>query len=667
MNYASNRYRIILFSIIGLAMVGLCGLYSFYTTDFNSAGIERTIISAVLGVLGITTVFVFPHFHSKKVIYFWIILVCALTRIALIPTAASDDINRYLWEGKLTANGVSPYQGLAADEKYSEYRDEYWLKMNHTDKPTAYPPLAMQIFRGINSLGYSSLSYKIAFLLIDLVVIAMLLALLAHLHRPLHWSLLYGLSPIVLLSFSAEAHFDIVMVAAFVAALLAFTKRWLVICGVAIGIAVGVKLMAAVIAPILLWKTGWKGITAGLITLLLPLTFYWSDLHSVLNALFVFGSNGAFNGPIHSVLRSLFSSMNTASSIIATLYIVTWLIAFGLMLRGQLWSALLLAFGGLLVLSPIIHFWYLTWVLPLIALRPKLSWISLSITFSLYFLVWHTQSQTGGWTMPLWAKWMFWLPFITLLFFELRRGIPRFFKTTNRNEEIKWSIVIPTYNADPIQLQATLASIAKQSLRASEVIISNAGEEPKIEQSQLNIKVIDSELGRGQQIKSGVEAATLSWVIVVHSDLVLPLDTLQNLTDALLANQQVLSGSIGQRFNHTSPGLLLVEAMNEFRATAMNTSFGDQSQFFHRVSAIKHNVLTEQKLMEDVEMSDRLCTIGETLYTGHEGIVSAQKWRKHSFLKRFITVIEFMLKYRLSFSERKRLELCDKFYKRYYG
>jgi len=304
----------------------------------------------------------------------------------------------------------------------------------------------------------------------------------------------------------------------------------------------------------------------------------------------------------------------------------------------------------------------------LIALRPKLSWISLSVTFSLYLLVWHTQSQTGEWSMPVWARWMFWLPFMLLLIAELRRAIPRFYRPSPaRDEAITWSVVIPTYQANRQQLQAALTSISQQSLRPLEVIISNAGQAPPLPTSDLNIKVVDSELGRGQQIKTGVEAASQPWVIIVHSDLILPHNALETLTQALQLNRHVIGGAIGQRFDHRSAGLLLIEAMNEFRATAMHTSFGDQSQFIHKNTAIKHGVLTAQKLMEDVEMSDRLNGVGESLYLGNEGVVSAQKWVKHSFKKRFFTIIEFMLRYRLCFSKQARLALCEKFYKRYYN
>jgi len=112
---------------------------------------------------------------------------------------------------------------------------------------------------------------------------------------------------------------------------------------------------------------------------------------------------------------------------------------------------------------------------------------------------------------------------------------------------------------------------------------------------------------------------------------------------------------------------MLIEAMNEFRLTLMQTSFGDQSQFFHRTTATENDVLTEQKLMEDVEMSDRLNSLGDTVLIADEGSVSARKWTKSSFWKRFFTIIEFMLRYRLSFTKAKRMSLCDDFYKRYYG
>jgi len=107
--------------------------------------------------------------------------------------------------------------------------------------------------------------------------------------------------------------------------------------------------------------------------------------------------------------------------------------------------------------------------------------------------------------------------------------------------------------------------------------------------------------------------------------------------------------------------------MNDFRATLLNTSFGDQNQFFHRQTALDKHILTDQPLMEDVEMSDRLSQQGEILHLAHESTVSAEKWKKSNFWKRFFTIVGFYLKYRLLFfSREKRNHLSKDFYVTYY-
>ena len=360
------KLRWIIWIAIIAALTVACAIYATITVRFDAAGIPRVILSFIIGTLGVASLFTLPSLTKRgKIIA--ILSVSALARISLLPTAPSDDIYRYLWEGKLAAQGISPYQAVANDPVYTPQRDHYWEKMNHISKPTAYPPLAMQAFQIINKMGYHPMSYKVTFMLLDLFLIATLLALLGHHRLPLQWSLLYALSPLSLLSFSAEGHFDILMVLAVVFSLLALSKRWLIACGVAVGIAVGAKIMALVIAPLILWRAGIKGIFSALISFTIPLIFYWNDLMNILHGLFLFGSKGRFNGPVHQVL-TLLGDDKFASAGTAILFMSIWFFAFWLMLKGQLWSSVFIAFGALVILSPVVHFWYLTWILPLVAL-----------------------------------------------------------------------------------------------------------------------------------------------------------------------------------------------------------------------------------------------------------------------------------------------------------
>ena len=115
---------------------------------------------------------------SLRVSILLILLSSLCVRLAVLPASASDDVNRYLWEGKLYAQGISPFEQVAAHEIYAEHRDAYWEKMNHRDKPTAYPPLSLHSFSLINAFSYSPMSYKVAFLLADLFLIALILSLI---------------------------------------------------------------------------------------------------------------------------------------------------------------------------------------------------------------------------------------------------------------------------------------------------------------------------------------------------------------------------------------------------------------------------------------------------------------------------------------------------------
>lgn len=661
--------RFVVWLLVNLALVATCLFYSTETHSFDAAGATRVVCGVAIALLGLLSVFIFP-WRSRKTTFFLLLTVSLFPRLALLPTAPSDDVNRYLWEGKLTAIGVNPYQDSADAPVFEPYQDEYWELMNHRDRPTAYPPLAMQVFRVINVLNYHPMSYKVVAMLLDMLLIATLLALLRHHCLPQRWVLFYALSPLSLFSYAAEGHFDILMVLALALAMLAHSKRWWATCGAAVAVAVGVKIMAAVVAPILLWRSGKRGWSTAAVVLILPLVFYWEDLGAIGQALFIFGSGGSFNSPIHGLLSKVSTGANL---MVVVLYGLFWLFAFWLMLKQRIWSSLLVALGALVVLSPIIHFWYLTWILPMVVIRPKFSWISLSVTCSLYFLVWHSVEIGHYWGLPLWAKWAFWVPFFVLLLMENKNILTRLKFIARKSDEPNnsdFSIVIPTYNPGE-NLQKCIHSIAAQKIQPREIILADAsssdGSLEKLNPENQTISQTTTELGRGQQIKAGVEMAQGEWVVIVHSDVILTENTLQHLSDVLHRNPNVVGGAMGQRFSSSSAGLLLIEAMNEFRAVLMQTSFGDQTQFFHRETTVNEGVLTDQPLMEDVEMSDRIGAFGDVLYLGEEGEVSARKWIRGDFWKRFFTVIEFCLHYRLlAYSREKRSELSRRFYDRYY-
>lgn len=287
--------------------------------------------------------------------------------------------------------------------------------------------------------------------------------------------------------------------------------------------------------------------------------------------------------------------------------------------------------------------------MPFIALSPRASWLSLSVTVGLYFLVWQQLEFTNTWVMPVYARWLFWLPFFAIGCWQIL-GRKRLFDTSVRHltkTNTSLSIVIPTKNAGE-GLAHALTSIPRELV--DEIIIVDAGSTDSSIASlppEYNCRVIQSPAGRGLQIKTGVEQANSAWVLILHADAQLTPNSITQLRQHIITNPALVGGCLGQRFDSTGIGLLLVETLNEMRGLFARTSFGDQAQFLHRQTAIDHGVLTEQPLMEDVEISDRLRQLGQVSYLGSEVTVSAEKWRKHPFWQRFRLIVQYFFRYRL--------------------
>src|SRR5215471_774112 len=79
-----------------------------------------------------------------------VIVFAALFRLSIIfaPPYLSDDIYRYVWDGRVQSAGINPYRYVPADPALIQLRDdEIYRRMNRPDYAhTIYPPLTEAIF-----------------------------------------------------------------------------------------------------------------------------------------------------------------------------------------------------------------------------------------------------------------------------------------------------------------------------------------------------------------------------------------------------------------------------------------------------------------------------------------------------------------------------------------
>ena len=89
--------------------------------------------------------------------------------------------------------------------------------------------------------------------------------------------------------------------------------------------------------------------------------------------------------------------------------------------RGLLW-----VWGAALLLSPVVHAWYVVWVLPVAAWRGEEArpWFVFSISTFGYFLLWqiYPPGRIAPWVAPVWLRLLIELPPLGALAWTAARG-----------------------------------------------------------------------------------------------------------------------------------------------------------------------------------------------------------------------------------------------------
>lgn len=201
------------------------------------------------------------------------------------PRAFSDDVYRYIWDGRVQAAGLDPYQYVPAARQLTGLRDEFLFHpgarycvtssyvtshpaaglaagctvINRPTVPTIYPPVAEAYFLAVHYLpgaGHSTIPIQAVTGLAAVLVTVLLLAGLGRLGRDVRMAALWSWCPTVILEAGNSAHVDVIAVGITAAAILALatarTTRRTVLGGVLLGLAVATKLTPALTVPALL-------------------------------------------------------------------------------------------------------------------------------------------------------------------------------------------------------------------------------------------------------------------------------------------------------------------------------------------------------------------------------------------------------------------------------
>lgn len=358
----------------------------------------------------------------------WVVLAFAVTIRGALACADfhSNDLHRYVWEGRVQLEGVSPFATAPSHPDLVPLRDARFEKLFEPDLPTVYPPLAQAAFAAWAALGLEELGFRNAVLVLDALVVLALVGWLRATGRRPGWALVYAASPVALAS-AAGGHIDPLMLLGLVGFAWAHERGRAALAAAGLAAAILAKTVAVLLLPWLLLR---RPRPALVVTLPLVAAGYlpYAVQGDVVGSLFTFASDFAFNGALFPLLDAL---DRERAPLAAGALLATWTAAVALT-QPRVATAWALTLAGLLVLAPTVHYWYLTWFLAALpalgaspVAAPLRAW-AVGVLFALpaYLAVIRGDPLPG----PVWTLVEYAIPLAALAAVSWRhrpRGVPR--------------------------------------------------------------------------------------------------------------------------------------------------------------------------------------------------------------------------------------------------
>lgn len=169
-----------------------------------------------------------------------VLTVAVVARIAVLVTnepALSDDVYRYIFDGRNVANGINPYLTDPADRvaALSGGASPHWRGEGELLPLLAYPevtspylPVSQHVFALLGAFceqgdwtspAASARVFRVGFTLFELALMCALLATLRRAGHSAWWLALYAWHPLAIDGFAASGHQDIIGIALMIAAM----------------------------------------------------------------------------------------------------------------------------------------------------------------------------------------------------------------------------------------------------------------------------------------------------------------------------------------------------------------------------------------------------------------------------------------------------------------
>ncbi|MFZ6032356.1 MAG: hypothetical protein ACOYVE_03495 [Melioribacter sp.] len=395
--------------------------------------VSYTYISIISSILFIPfAVLLVKNGTDRKTLYFGLTAAFAI-RLLFINhfPIGSDDIYRYIWDGKVQHNGINPYLYPPNASELNHLSSAIIPgKVNFPDMKTIYFPLSQWLFYlGYAIGGEAVLGLKLLMLLFEMISVTGILLLLKIRGMNAGNVLLYALCPLILSHIGIDAHLDGYGFTFFILFLFFYLKPSgneninKIISLIFLGFALSVKPAFLIALPaIFLYESNAKRkiIFPIIPALILAIQFIpYLNTPDLFQALLKFTKNWTFNGSIFSFINSFLEHNQKSRLICLFLYAVVFLLYYIYTKRAHIEIDLYYTYLLMLIFSPVVHPWYIGWLIILLPVAPRPSGIFYAALGSLTAITIMNYQLYGVWkeySLLLIAEY---LPVIVLIVREL--------------------------------------------------------------------------------------------------------------------------------------------------------------------------------------------------------------------------------------------------------
>jgi len=346
----------------------------------------------------------------SALLVFWCATV--VLRLLALPLLPSNEVWRYQSDGAIQRIGFDPYQ-LAPDHPHLAGAEPELARVPRNDEPTAFAPGAEILFRIIPGTG-NPLIYKLLFAGADLLGIALLLRC-----TDLSTAAWYAFNPLLAYSFAGAAHFDSVVLLAVITVIFCLVRfeepgklRWMFALSAAFALGIAIAIRSVMIVLLLPCAFAMRryflmlaaavavpcGASVALHARMLGNLFGDFAAVSRLNDLFWWIVEDTVLPNWHQQHYRYDTVILIIAAVVAVIFLRNWR-------RGLLWSL-----GVALILAPVLHAWYVTWILPVATWRRAFAWHFLSVTIFAYYLFFDERLFALPWHAEPWMRGMIILP-----------------------------------------------------------------------------------------------------------------------------------------------------------------------------------------------------------------------------------------------------------------